>query len=343
VPEARSTYLRQLGQSGLQVSSLGFGAAPIGNLYQPVTDVAAIDCVQRAVDLGIGYIDTAPHYGFGLSESRVGSVLVGLTAQQRPLVSTKVGRLLEPSRTAGGLRHGFADAPALEPVFDYTFDGVMRSFEASLSRLQIDSVDILYAHDLGRLTHGEQHSARFREFMDGGYRAMSELRAQGLVSAIGLGANEWEICAQALGHADFDCFLLAGRYTLLEQSACETFFPLCQQRQVSVVLGGPFNSGILASGVCGKGPHYYNYAAAPDEIIARVRLLESVCKEFDLPLAAAALQFPGAHPQISSVLAGLANVAQVEQAVAWMNYLIPDDFWQCLRDRQLLHPNAPIP
>lgn len=340
----RSTNHRPLGQSGLQLSLLGFGAAPIGNLYQPVSDATAYACVHRALALGIGYVDTAPHYGFGLSETRVGRVLANLSPSVTPVISSKVGRLLKPVPvTTSDMRHGFVDTPALEPVFDYSFDGVMRSFEESLARLQTDHIDILLAHDLGELTHGDQHQARFREFMDGGYRAMHELRAQGLITAIGLGTNEWEVCEQALAHGDFDCFLLAGRYTLLEQSACDSFLPLCARRQVSIILGGPFNSGILANGIQGKGPHYYNYEPAPVAVLKRVRQLQDLCQEFSVPLAAAALQFPSAHPQICSVVAGLANVAQVEQANAWMNLSIPADFWQCLREHQLLHPNAPIP
>lgn len=339
----RSVQTRQLGRSGVHLSILGFGAAPVGNLYQPVPDEVAIGAVQSALDLGIRYFDTAPHYGFGLSESRLGSVLNQLDAEHKPVLSSKVGRLLVPTVSTAVVRHGFADAPALEPIFDYSYDGVMRSFEASSQRLQTERIEILFAHDLGELTHGEAHQIRFREFMDGGYRALHDLRAAGHIDAIGLGVNEWDVCAQALEYSDFDCFLLAGRYTLLEQGALDTFLPLCAQRQVSIILGGPFNSGILASGVSGAGPFHYNYEPAPKEIIARVHRIEKVCNEFSLPLAAAALQFPAAHPQICSVIAGLATSKQVEQAVSLMNLVVPDAFWQCLREQQLIHPDAPVP
>lgn len=337
-----STQERKVGQSGLRLSLLGFGAAPIGNLYVPVTDETASASIQYALDSGIGYFDTAPHYGFGLSESRLGNVIGGLDPVRRPVLSSKVGRLLVPTDSSASLRHGFADAPRLEPIFDYSYSGVMRSFEASMQRLQVEHIDILFAHDLGRLTHADEHPQRFREFMDGGYRALNDLRSMGCIKAIGLGVNEWNVCAEALDYADFDCFLLAGRYTLLEQGALEVLLPLCAQRQVSVILGGPFNSGILASGVSGAGPFYYNYEPAPETIIKRVRRLENVCSEFDVPLAAAALQFPAAHPQICSVIAGLATPEQVAQAITLMDFLVPEAFWQRLRELELIHPDAPV-
>jgi D-threo-aldose 1-dehydrogenase len=321
--------------------ALGFGAAPVGNLYSAMSDAEAAATLDSALALGIYYFDTAPHYGFGLSESRLATAIN--SRRKDLIISSKVGRLLVPTTSTDYVRHGFAGAPALEPVFDYSYDAIMRSFESSLRRLQTDYIDILLAHDLGPLTHGEQHEHYFREFMDGGYRAMHELRSAGLVTAIGLGTNEWQVCEQALGHGDFDGFLLAGRYTLLEQSACESFLPLCEARGVSVIAGGPFNSGILASGVSGTGPFHYNYEPAPKHIVDRVVRLETICAEFEVPLAAAALQFPGAHPQICSVIAGLASPAQVKQAMSWINFSIPNEFWVRLREQNLLHPNAPLP
>jgi D-threo-aldose 1-dehydrogenase len=341
IHSTRIKVFRSLGNTSLLMPALGFGAAPVGNLYSAMSDLMAAATIDSAFAHAIHYFDTAPHYGFGLSESRLGKAIAGKRDQL--IISSKVGRLLVSTDSTEVVRHGFANAPALEPVFDYSYDAVMRSFESSLRRLQTNYIDILLAHDLGPLTHGEQHEHHFREFMDGGYRAMYELRAQGLVKAIGLGTNEWQVCEQALAHGDFDGFLLAGRYTLLEQSACETFLPLCEKRGASVILGGPFNSGILASGVSGAGPFYYNYEAAPQNIIQQVARLEKICAEFDIPLAAAALQFPGAHPQICSVIAGLASPAQVEQAVLWMQQPISNDFWSELRAQNLLHPNAPTP
>ena len=338
-----ATRTRPFGQSSLQLPLLGFGAAPIGNLYQSMTDEVAQSAVVTALDKGVNYIDCAPHYGFGLAEQRIGNALQQHPLREKALISTKIGRLLVPAQSPDKIRYGFADAPALEPVFDYSYDAVMRSFHASLKRLQCEHVDILLAHDLGEVTHGAAHSAHFRKFMEGGYRAMQELRDSGLVGAIGLGANEWQVCEQALAHGDFDGFLLAGRYTLLEQSAAESFLPLCARRKVSVILGGPFNSGILASGVNGNGPFYYNYEPASSAIIARVKRIEAICHDFSVPLAAAALQFPIAHPQICSVVAGLADSAQVEQAVALMNIKIPANFWSALREQQLINETVPLP
>lgn len=324
-------------------SFLGFGAAPIGNLYRPLSDQEASDSVAAAIVAGIGYFDTAPHYGFGLSESRLGESLARFS--ETPIISSKVGRLLVSCDSKDSLRHGFANTPDLEPVFDYSYDAVMRSFEESLRRLRKDKIDILFAHDLGSVTHGAEHPKHFREFMEGGYKAMQQLKSSGVVDAIGLGVNEWQICIDALNHGDFDGFLLAGRYTLLEQTACENFFPLCEKRNAWVVLGGPFNSGILATGVKRRHeqPVYYNYEVAPESIINRVADLEKVCEEFSVPLAAAALQFPAAHPQIVSVLAGLATATQVNDAVQLMQTKIPVEFWQALREKGLVHELAPLP
>lgn len=341
--EKNHQRIRQLGQSGVYTSLLGFGSAPIGNLYQPVNDVTATQAVHCALGARLNYFDTAPHYGFGLSESRLGAALQELHAE--PVLSTKVGRLLKPltEPVEQGVRHGFADAPNLEPVFDYSYDGVMRSFEDSLARLGRQHVDILLAHDLGERTHGDQHERHWRDFMDGGYKAMVELREAGLVGALGLGANEWQACAHALKYCEFDGFLLAGRYTLLEQGAVESFLPLCAERGVSVILGGPLNSGILATGVSGSGPHYYDYEPAPEAIVHRVARIEAICQQLDVPMAAAALQFPAAHPQVCSVLTGLANAEEVAQAVELMNWSLPPELWHELRAQGLLHPAAPVP
>lgn len=332
---------KPLAATSLQMPALGFGAAPIGNLYRAMSDEQALATLAAARTQGMVYIDTAPHYGFGLSEARLGASLRGHTGET--ILSSKVGRLLVPTDSTAPVRHGFVNAPALEPIFDYSYDGVMRSFESSLRRLQVDHIDILLAHDLGALTQGADHPMRFREFMDGGYKAMRFLREQGLITAIGMGTNEWQVCEEALAEGDFDVFLLAGRYSLLEQTACDSFLPLCSRRGCSVIAGGPFNSGILALGVSGAGPHYYNYESAPDAVIQRVARLESVCAEFDVALPAAALQFPGAHPQVCSVIAGFANPEQVAQAIAWFNQSIPLAFWQRLRELELLHPDAPVP
>jgi len=321
----------------VSLPSLGLGAAAIGNLYRPMGDEDAVDTVAAALEAGIAYIDTAPHYGFGLSEKRLGEALRRFDPARKIAVSTKVGRLLRPVEGGSSLRHGFAGAEPFEPVFDYSYDAVMRSFAESCDRLGRDHIDLLLAHDLGSVTHGEDHPAHYRAFLEGGYRAMRELRDAGVVKAIGLGVNEWQICQQAMGDAEFDLFLLAGRYTLLEQNALDSFLPACAARGIGIIVGGPYNSGILAGGA------HFNYEPAPAPIVERVRRLEVQCARFGVPLAAAALQFPLAHPQIVSVIPGMAGRSQVEDAIRLMRIAIPAGFWIALREEGLLHPAAPTP
>jgi D-threo-aldose 1-dehydrogenase len=324
--------------SRLALPPLGFGAGGMGNLYAAMSDEAARETIEAALAAGLAYFDTAPHYGFGLSEARLGAALPASVK-----VSTKVGRLLRPAPEAdpAGERHGFVAAAPFEPVFDYSYDGVMRSFEASLQRLTRDHIDVLLAHDLGQRTHGADDAMRRRQFFGGGYKAMRALRDSGAVDAIGLGVNEWEICDAALDEGDFDVFLLAGRYTLLEQTALDRFLPRCAAREVSIIVGGPFNSGVLVEGV--KSGAHYNYGPASAEILRRVQRLEAVCEAHATPLAAAALQFPLAHPQVVSVIPGLSSPEQVRQALAWAAHPIPDALWDDLRGEGLLHPDAPTP
>ncbi|WBY07860.1 aldo/keto reductase [Sphingomonas sp. 7/4-4] len=274
---------------------LGFGAGAIGNLYRAMRDEDAAATVRSAWDAGLHYYDTAPHYGFGLSEKRLGRALAEVNPEQRAIVSTKVGRRLDPVPPGTDLsvpRQAFVTPEPFESVFDYSYDAVMRSYEASRARLRRDRIHILYAHDIGRMTHGDDHPRRFAEFMEGGYRAMRELRDSGAVGAIGLGVNETQVCEEVMAVGEIDLVLLAGRYTLLEQEALETFLPLCERRGVRIVLGGPYNSGILAKGVRGGGELHYNYEPAPPAIVARVGAIEDICAAHDVPLAAAALQLP---------------------------------------------------
>ncbi len=342
---AQGPAIRSFGKTPARVSELGFGAAAIGNLYRTMTDETAHDAVQAALEAGIGYFDTAPHYGFGLSEERLGRTLGARDPCPQITLSTKVGRVLQPvsEQQARGLRHGFADARPFEPVFDYSYDGVMLSFEASLARLGRDRIEIVFVHDLGRATHGQDHPHHFRTFLEGGYRALEALRAEGRIDAIGIGANEWEVCEQALTHGDFDGFLLAGRYTLLEQTALESFLPICAQRGCSVVLGGPFNSGILARGLGEHGPETFNYAQACPDILARVERIQAICESHNVPLKAAALQFGRHHPQVVSVIPGLADADQVQDALALMQVALPAALWGELKHEGLLHRDAPTP
>ena len=327
---------RKLGSTSVKVTTLGFGAAALGNLYRAIPDTAAQACLDAALDAGIGYIDTAPHYGQGLSERRVGQAL---NTRRGITVSSKIGRVLTPVTPppAGTERYGFVDGDPFEPVFDYSYDGVMRSFESSLKRLEREKIDILLAHDLGRQTHGDDAAIHMKAFLDGGYKAMRNLKDQGLVGAIGLGVNEWQVCEEVMAHADLDVALLAGRYTLLEQGALETFFPLCEAKGVSVIVGGPFNSGILTGG------DHYDYGHVPPEICTRVTKLKAVCVAYDVPLAAAALQFPLAHPAVACVIPGMADAAEVTANIALFAQDIPSALWDDLKTEGLLDDRAPTP
>jgi len=338
---ARAT--RNIGDTGLEVSVLGFGGAGIGNLYRPLPDEDAIAAVRTSFATGVRLFDTAPFYGFGLSESRLGTALAG--AQPRPVISTKVGRSLVPTgpQEASVGREGYFSARPFAPVFDYGYDAVMRSHAGSLARLGVPRVEILLCHDIGRLTHGAAHAERMREFLDGGYPAMRELRDSGAVRAIGIGVNEWEVCVDLLERCELDCILLAGRYTLLEQPSLDKLLPMCEARHVSILCGGPFNSGILATGSRPATQTHYNYAPPPPEVIRRVKRLEEVCAEFDVPLQAAALQFPLAHPAIASVVAGCVTGAEAANCAMFFAHPIPAEFWRALRERSLVDPRAPLP
>jgi len=340
---ARAT--REIGATGLEVSVRGFGGAGIGNLYRPLDEGDAFAAVRASLESGVRYFDTAPFYGFGLSELRIGAALAD--TQPKPVISTKVGRRLVatgPQDEKNG-REGYFSSRPYAPVFDYGYESVMQSHAGSLERLAVPRVDILLCHDIGRLTHGAAHHAHLRDFLGdrGGYAAMRELRDAGKVRAIGLGVNEVAVCLELLERCDFDCILLAGRYTLLEQPALEALLPLCEKRRVSIICGGPFNSGILATGSRTAAATHYNYAPPPPEVLQRVRNLEAVCAEFAVPLQAAALQFPLGHPAIASVVAGCVNAAEAENAARSFSHPIPAEFWRALRERGLIHTRAPLP
>ena len=324
---------------------LAFGAASIGNLYRAVPDDQAHAVVERAWDAGIRYFDTAPHYGFGLSEKRLGAALAELDPDGTAVISTKVGRRLDPRPDAdlSAVRQAFVTPEPYESVFDYSYDAVMSSFESSLKRLRRDRIDILYAHDIGSFAHGADHPRRFAEFIEGGYRALCELRAAGSVSAIGLGVNEVEVCEEMLAAGDVDLLMLAGRYTLLEQDPLDRLLPMCAEREVQLVIAGPYNSGILAKGVRGDRVPNFNYEPAPAEIVERVGRIEDICAAHGVLLPAAALQFPLAHPQVAAVVPGMGSVGQVDDAVALIDQPIPRTFWTDLKASGLIRPDAPVP
>lgn len=330
----------RLGKGALQFTELGFGTAPVGGLYRPVSGDEAHATMTRAWDAGVRYFDTAPLYGLGQSETRLNRALAGRSGF---IVSSKVGRLLRPTR-AGEVRDGIGkwfDVPNRKEIFDYSYDGVMRSVEFSLERTGLDRIDLIYAHDLDIFTHGsaEAMQARLDEFMASGYKALVALRDQGVIRGFGAGINEWQPAQWLVERGDFDIFLLAGRYTLLEQEALDSFLPLCLTRGVGIVIGGPYNSGVLATGA--RPGAFYNYNPAPDWVLAKVAKIEAVCAAHKVRLVDAAFQFPLLHPAVVSIIPGGQGVAEVDANVRAASAVIPAALWADLKAQGLMRQDAP--
>ena len=326
---------------GIDFTTLGFGAAPLGNLYRAITEPEAQATLQRAWDAGVRYFDTAPLYGLGLSETRINQFL-----RDKPrgdyVISTKVGRLFRA--TTPDKRDGFGkwfDVPARVETYDYSYDGTMRSLEFSLERLGLDHVDILYVHDLDVFTHKSQNvlDAHQAAFMAGGYKALVALRDQGVIKAFGAGVNEWKPCRWLLDRGDFDIFLLAGRYTLLEQQALAGFMDPALARGVGVVIGGPYNSGVLATGP--RPGAFYNYDVAPQSVLDRAGALQAVCAAHGVRLVDAAFQFPLRHKAVVSVITGGQAAAEMASNQAASRAVIPEALWTDLKARGLLDPACP--
>jgi D-threo-aldose 1-dehydrogenase len=336
----RAAETRPLGRTALRVSQLGFGGAPLGNIFAALTEADAASAIESAFASGINFFDTAPLYGHGLSEHRIGAVL---RHHQRDsfVLATKVGRLLRPQPAPdGGL---FRDILPFAAQYDYSYDGVLRSVADSLQRLGLARLDIVHIHDVDVSTHKSQAATdeRFAEAMAGGYRALLRLREDKTIGAIGVGVNEWSACQRFAEAGDFDCFLLAGRYTLLEQRALDSFLPLCVKRNIAVIIGGPFNTGILATGAIAGAT--YNYHPAPVAVMDRVRRIEDICRRHGVTLASAALQFPLHHPAIASVIPGARSAAEVRENVASFEAPIPTALWAELKHAGLLRSDAPTP
>ncbi|MEM9250306.1 MAG: aldo/keto reductase [Pseudomonadota bacterium] len=325
------------------LTQMGCGGAPLGNLYRKISEEEAQATLQAAYDAGIRFFDTAPQYGLGRSEGRFGEAIRRFGRDTIQL-STKIGRLLVDCEPHEVTPEAFVDVPQKRIVFDYTYDGVMRSYEASRARIGVENADVLLVHDVCVFSQGSQEmsDAKVRELFDGGgYRALDELRRNGDVAAIGAGVNEWQVCEKLLGLGDFDGFLLAGRYTLLEQEALDSFLPLCVERDVGIILGGPYNSGILATGPVPGAK--YNYADAPPEILERTGKIAEICKAHGVPLIAAALQFVMGHPAVKTVIPGAMSAAEVAANVAVFQTEIPDALWSDLRGEGVIRPDAPLP
>ena len=317
---------RTIGATDIQVTELSFGGAPLGAVGDRLTDADVQAIVQRAWQGGLRYFDTAPLYGHGLSEKRLGSVLRELPRDEFVL-STKVGRLLVPE--AQGERFaGMRDAEPLAIKYDYSYDAVRRSLTSSLERLGLDRVDILLCHDIDVWTHGDAQPGILDAARNGALPALRDLREQGVVRAIGLGVNEWQVCSRVLDEMDVDCFLLAGRFTLLEQEPLAEFLPQCLQRQVSVIIGGPYNSGILATDNPRRAT--YDYKPAPEHLLRKAAAIRRLCQDHGVDPRAAALQYPLRHPAVAAVIPGVWAVREVEENLALFAADIPDALWSDL-------------
>jgi D-threo-aldose 1-dehydrogenase len=327
------------GQS-ISFTELGLGGASIGNLYRAISETDAQATLESAWRAGVRYFDTAPQYGLGLSETRLNPFLRSKSRKDY-VISTKVGRLLQVCAPAERTGIGtFFETPSRRQVYDYSHDGIMRSLEFSLERLGLDSVDILYVHDVDLFAHGSAavRDGHVKTLMTDGYKALVKLRDQKVIKAFGAGVNEWQICEALAKQGDFDLFLLAGRYTLLEQEALDSFLPLCEQRGIGIVLGGPYNSGILATGP--RPGAMYNYGKAPPEILDRVRKIAAVCAAHKVLLPQAALRFPLLHPSVVSVIPGAASPKEVALNVKTLGVRIPKTLWRDLKAQGLMHSEA---
>ena len=316
---------RRIGRTDLHVTELSFGTAPLGNLYKSSPREQAMDVLEAAWEGGMRYIDTAPHYGFGLAERRVGDFLRDKPSDEWVL-STKVGRLLSPVPEDQVPQIGFVDPLPFKLTYDYGYDAIMRSVEFSYARLGLNRIDILYVHDIGSYTHGaEKTKTHLRQLLDGGIRALEELKSAGTIKAFGLGVNEVKICLDVMARADIDCILLAGRYTLLDRSAEDELIPLCRDKGTSLVIGGVFNSGILATGPV-AGAHF-DYAEAPPDIADKVRGMEDIARQGGYTLASAAMQFPLHLPEVATVLVGTSQRSSLERNLKLLGQDIADDQW----------------
>jgi len=335
---------RRIGKTSLEVTTLGLGGAPMGGFRATIPDAEAAMLTDAAYEGGVRYFDTSPFYGYGRSELRMGAAL-----RQRPrdeyVLSTKVGRILHAMKPGEAKPPEFREngLPGFAPVFDYTYDGVMRSLEHSHLRLGLARIDIALIHDVDFWTIKDRAilEERFKTVMDSGFKALDECRRAGVIGAIGVGINESDTSLRFIQAGDFDCMLLAGRYTLLEQGGLDAFLPECLKRNVSVILGGPYNSGILTGGVKPGATH--DYVAAPAHLIEKAQKIEVVCRRHGVELGAAALQFPLFHPALCSVIPGALSAAEVKQNIARLSSAIPVQLWSELKREGLLDPNAPTP
>lgn len=331
--------IEQIHLGGAQVSSIGFGAGPIGGFRGPVTNAEGQSALQSYWDNGGRYYDTAPLYGYGRSELRTGAFLREV---EGATISTKVGRYLRAQRPGDDLSTLRKGGLPFWPIFDYTYDGVMRSLEQSMMRTGLTQFDIVLFHDLEPDVHGKDYERHFNDCVNSGYKAMKELRDAGEIKAIGIGVNQTSAARRLLEAVDLDAIMLANRYSLLDHSQeVESFFDLCKDRGAKVLAAAVFNSGILATGITDKALYAYQRPSA--EIVEKVQNLQRICADFNVSMPAAAIQFVKAHPIVASVVLGSSNPANVKRNIAMAEEPIPPDFWQALVSKRILPPHLPLP
>lgn len=332
------TTLRRIGTTDLHATAIGFGAAPLGNRFRALDENTCRELVDDAWRRGIRLFDTAPMYGYGLAENRLGTALRDRPRNQY-LLSTKVGRLLRPAPSNTPADPMWDKTPPMQIIYDYSYSATMRSIEDSLQRMLTDRIDIVLIHDCDRYGHGDKQPEVFEKAMTGAARALIQLRDQRVIGAVGLGVNEADVCVAAAKRADLDVFLLAGRYTLLEHQSLDDLMPLCVRQGVSLILGGVYNSGILATGAVAGARH--NYGPAGQDVIARVAAIEKHCAHYGVPIAAVSLQFALAHPAVVSVVLGASSLAQQDANLHAADTDIPVGLWDALRANGLIRPDAP--
>ena len=329
---------RNLGNTDIKLTPIGFGGAPLGNLFEELNETDCFDIVKKSYEMNINLFDTSPLYGYGLSEHRLGNFLKTIDPNKYYL-STKVGRYLTPERNF--YKEGkFKGHINFVPNLDYSYDGVMRSFDQSIHRLAVPKIDICLIHDVDRYNFGDDVDHYFKVAMNGAYKALNDLKEQKVIKAIGVGLNDADICTKFANEGDFDCMLLAGRYTLIDQSALNEFFPIAKKNNIGIILGGVFNSGILAKGIGDNVTYWYD--KIPFEIKKKYKKISQVCQKHDVPVPAAALQFSYSNQLISSMILGIDRVEQIEQNYKYFNYPIPESLWSDLIRENLIDERCMI-
>ena len=332
---------RKLGNTNIHLSSLGFGAAPIGDLFENLDDRNCYNILENAYNSNFNLFDTSPFYGNGLSEHRTGNFLKTVD-EESYFLSTKVGRYLTPEKKQNIDRGAWAGGLNFKLNLDYSYDGAMRSFEQSLLRLAVSKIDICLIHDVDKFTFGNEVDYYFKLAMNGAYKAIQKLKEEKVIKAIGVGLNDADICAKFANEGDFDCMVLAGRYSLLEhQSALNDFFPIVAKKNIGIILAGVFNSGILAKGIGNNVT--YNYDKIPNHIREKYIIVSEMCDRYKVPVPALALQFSYANQLISSMILGMDRVEQIKQNISFLNHSIPDDLWKELIQKKIIDERCPTP